>query len=329
VSWLLDDLRLKLLAVLLAVLMLGAVAFAQNPSTTKTFHPPVNYTLPPNLIILNPQRTVAATVSGLSDTIAGMTDNSLTATVNASDAAPGQAVKLNIVIHSLVGPVNIQNASVPIALNIDTRAVEELPIQVITHPVAGWGVTSAVAHCGSTTAPCLVHFDGPLSWEKAANLAASVDYTVPIQATSYTSDNWPIHLRNSNGAIDPQVCNTAPPCGLDITTVAISVTAQAGSTSNTVALIDAPPTAPPASGYRVTGITLSPQTISISGDPAALAKIQRITLSAVSLAGLTSTTTFKVDIRTSLPDGVSIIGPTTICSITYTIQPNPNASPSP
>ncbi len=36
-----DDWRLKLLAVGLAVLMLGAVAFAQNPPTTKSFTVPI------------------------------------------------------------------------------------------------------------------------------------------------------------------------------------------------------------------------------------------------------------------------------------------------
>ena len=324
-SWLVDDWRLKLLALLLALLMLGAVAFAQNPSTTRTFHPPVNYLLPPNLVILNPERSVAVTVNGLSDTISSMTDNSLIATVDASKAAPGPAVKVNIVIRSLVGPVSFQN-TVPIALNIDTRATEDLPVQVITHPVAGWSVSRAIALCGSTTEPCVVHFDGPQSWEKSANLTASVNYTTPIQATNYSSDNWPVQLRNSSGIIDPLSCDTSPPCGLDVTTVSVEVQAQPGSTSTTVPLIDSPPAQGPPAGYRVTGITISPTTINISGDPTVLAKIQRITLPALDLSSSTSTAIFHVNIP--LPDGVSIIGPTSQATITYQIQRNPNASPT-
>ena len=324
-SWLVDDWRLKLLALLLALLMLGAVAFAQNPSTTKTFRTPVNYLLPPNLVILNPERSVAVTVTALSDTINSMTDNSLIATVDASKAAPGPAVKVNIVIRSLVEPVSFQN-TVPIALNIDARATEDLPVQVITHPVAGWSVTKAIALCGSTTQPCVVHFDGPQSWEKSANLTASVNYTTPIQATNYSSDNWPVQLRNSTGVIDPLSCDTSPPCGLDVTTVSVEVQAQPGSTSTTVPLIDSPPAQGPPAGYRVTGITVSPATINISGDPTVLAKIQRITLPALDLSNSTATATFHVNIP--LPDGVSIIGPTSQATITYVIQRNPNASPT-
>jgi YbbR domain-containing protein len=326
-SWLLDDLRLKLLALLLAVLMLGAVAFAQNPSTTRTFHPPVNYTLPTGLVILNPQRSVPATVTGLSDTISTMTDNSLTATVDASKATPGPAVKLNIVIVSLVPNVRVPNNIVPIALNIDVRATEDLPVQVITHPVAGWSVTRAIALCGSTTQPCVVHFDGPQSLEKAANLTASVNYTTPIQATNYASDNWAVQLRNSSGVIDPLACNTSPPCGLDVSTVSVEVQAQAGSTSTTVPLIDAPPSQGPPSGYRVSGVAINPVIVNISGDPTVLAKIQRITLPALDLSSSTSTVSFIVNIP--VPDGVSIIGPSSQAKITYTIQKNPNASASP
>ena len=49
-----DSWRLKLLAVGLAVLMLGAVAFSQNPPTTKSLTVSLNYTVPPNIILINP-----------------------------------------------------------------------------------------------------------------------------------------------------------------------------------------------------------------------------------------------------------------------------------
>jgi len=47
-SWITEDWRLKLLALGLAVVMLGAVAFSQNPPTIKTLSVPLNYRLPPN-----------------------------------------------------------------------------------------------------------------------------------------------------------------------------------------------------------------------------------------------------------------------------------------
>jgi YbbR domain-containing protein len=326
--WIVDDWRLKLLALGLAVVMLGAVAFAQTPATSKTFHPIVNYTLPPDLIVLNPVNTVAATVYGLSETVQSMTDSSLTASVDASKASPGPAVRLTIVISSVQSGVSVQNPRVPVALNIDRRAIQDLQVQVTTHPAAGWSVTKAQALCGGiTTSPCVVHFDGPQSWEKAANMIAVVNYTTPVQANSYDSSNWPIQLRNSNGLVDPLTCNTRPTCGLDINTVAIHVDAQQGSTSTTVPLVDAAPSNGPPAGYRITGITINPSTVVISGDSTVLGRIQRITLPAVDLSNATSTASFQVAIP--YPEGVTSIAGLQRATITYQIAKNPNVAPSP
>jgi YbbR domain-containing protein len=73
----------------------------------------------------------------------------------------------------------------------------------------------------------------------------------------------------------------------------------------------------------VTGITISPVTVVITGDAAALSRIQRIVLPAVDLSNSTSTATFKVTI--TYPGSVS--GSVATASITYQISANPNASP--
>jgi len=69
VSWKLitDDWRLKLLALGLAVLMLGAVAFSQNPPTSRTLSISLVYPpMPVDLILINPPSKTNVTVSGLS-----------------------------------------------------------------------------------------------------------------------------------------------------------------------------------------------------------------------------------------------------------------------
>ena len=47
-SWVTESWRLKLLAIGLSVLMLGAVAFAQNPPTFKTLTVSITYAPIPN-----------------------------------------------------------------------------------------------------------------------------------------------------------------------------------------------------------------------------------------------------------------------------------------
>ncbi|HEX9561335.1 MAG TPA: hypothetical protein VGA76_08885, partial [Candidatus Dormibacteraeota bacterium] len=68
-SWITDDWRLKLLAVGLAVLMLGAVAFSQNPPTSITMKVGINYSVPSGLILINPPKQTTVTVSGLADLV--------------------------------------------------------------------------------------------------------------------------------------------------------------------------------------------------------------------------------------------------------------------
>ena len=88
-NWVTESWRLKLLAVGLSVLMLGAVAFAQNPPTFKTLTvTSIAYTVPPNwpLIVINAPTKTTVRVTGLADTLQSMTPSSLNATVDLSKA---------------------------------------------------------------------------------------------------------------------------------------------------------------------------------------------------------------------------------------------------
>jgi hypothetical protein len=321
-----DDWRLKLLAVGLAVLMLGAVAFSQNPPTTRTLQIPLNYTMPPGLILIKPPTKTIVTYSGLADVISTVTPDRLVALVDATHASPGPAVKLNVTASSTIAGVNVQNPG-PIAVNIDRLVSDSLLVQVNARGAPGWSVTKAVATCpGAQKAnPCTVQFDGPQSWGSAVNLKAVVAFSAPVQANTYDTPNQPIELQNSNGAVDLSSCTTVPCAKLDVTAATIHIEAQTGVTSSTIALVDAPPSHLPPSGFRVTGITIDPITLVITGDPIVLGRIQRITLPAVDLSNSNSTATFKIQIP--YPAGVS--GSVATATITYQIAANPNVSPSP
>ena len=104
-----DDWRLKLLAVGLAVLMLGAVAFSQNPPQTKTFTVPVSVTggsrsradQPADEDHRDGERPRGP------DRVDDQADRIL-AMVDATKASPGPGVKLNVVAKSLVSGVSAQ-----------------------------------------------------------------------------------------------------------------------------------------------------------------------------------------------------------------------------
>jgi YbbR domain-containing protein len=317
VSWLTEDWRLKLLALGLAILMLGAVAFAQNPPTTKTLKRQISYKPSATLVAINPPPSVSVTVTGLSDAIENVTADNLFATVDLSHASAGQAVKLNVTVTTTAN-VTIQPPP-PIVVHMDTIQEKDLPVQVVAHPAPGWVVTK------TSSIPDTVHFTGPASW--AQNLVAFVNYASPVQSTTNTQLNQLIQLQNNNGALNLEPCTTVPCANLDVQTATITIEAQTGSSSSTVPLVAAAPSRPPPADYEVTGVTISPLTVIITGDPTTLGKIQRIILPAVDLSSYTSTAQFRVNIP--FPDGVNPVGSVTTATITYTIQRNPTVSSSP
>ena len=316
--------RLKLLAVGLSVLMLGAVAFAQNPPTFRTLTvSPIQYTIPDNLIVLNAPTRTTVTVTGLADAIQSMNASSLTASFDLTKARPGAAVKVNLAVKSLDVRINVQNPLVPFALNIDTRKTIPLTVQVRFPRVApGWVVIKADAACPNT--PCVVDFDGPAQWENKLN--AYADFTAPVQGDKTVAPNVPISLEQNGAPLDiANFLKSAPYSSLDPAAVEITIQAKTGTTSKQVVLIDSPPSHGPPAGYRVTAITISPLAVVISGKADALLQITTLSLPAVDLSGHTSS--FTVTVTIPYPTGV--VGSFQNARITYSISANPNIQPSP
>ncbi len=323
-NWVTDSWRLKVLAIGLSVVMLGAVAFAQNPPTFKTLTvTSIQYTIPPNLVVINAPTKVAVRVTGLADTIQTLTAASLLASFDLTKATPGPAVKVNLTVTSQLPTVTVQNPSVAFFLNIDRRVKVPLTVQVRLQTVTeGWVPTKTEAKCPNS--PCVVNFDGPAQWE--TNLKAYADVTAPVQTDSIDIPNLAIDLEQNGIPKDTSAfLKTVQPSGLDQAAVAVHIEAKTGTTSKQVVLIDAPPTHGPPSGYRVTAIAIDPISVLITGKADALVKIRSLTLPAVDLSGHTSEVTFRVPI--SYPGTVS--GSVAVARITYSISANPNVQATP
>jgi hypothetical protein len=329
VNWVTESWRLKLLALGLSVLMLGAVAFSQNPPTTKTLPVNILYTgaVPSTLVLINPPSKTNVTVTGLADTIAAVSPNSLTAAFDLSKATVGPRVKVNLIVKSLILGVQVQNPIVPIALNIDRLVPITLTVVPRTPRITnGWQVITTKSEARCPNSPCTVAFTGPQSWE--ANLNAYADFPLPVENGSSDVLAQPVVLVQNGSQLDLTV-TTFPTATLvsnqtgQFPSVAIHIEAKTGTTSRQVVLIDSPPSHGPPTGYRVTAVTVDPITVVISGTPEVLVKITTLTLPALDLSGRTSIITFKVTIP--YPDAV--IGSVAFARVTYSISPNPNASP--
>ena len=319
-----NEWRFKLLAFALAVLMLGAVAFSQNPPRTKSVSVSLGYTVRDGYILISPPSKTTVTIQGLADVIAHINSENLIATVDASKVDTGSTVKVNIHVACVVpcSQVTIQQPA-PIVVNVDAMQVKEVPVQVGVRAAPGWAVTKAVAMCPGATSPnpCKVHFDGPVGWQNSMTATATLSGFVNF--SSKDSPNERVVLGNATGVIDPlAMSNTRPQASVDVVAVNVHVEATAGVTSSTVPLVDAPPSHGPAPGYRVTGVSISPVTTVITGSQAALGRTRSIRLSPVDLSGATADVTVPVNVI--YPAGIT--GEAESATITYTISRNPNAA---
>ena len=328
-SWVTESWRLKLLAIGLSVLMLGAVAFAQNPPTFKTLIVAnFQWTIPPNVIVINAPTKTTVRVTGLADAIQAANASSLTATFDLSKVNPGPAVKVNLVVKSVLSGVTPQDQSVPFLLHVDRRAVVSVTVQVRPpRAVAGWVVTKADAKCPNT--PCNVNFDGPVGWETDSrgqpNLKAYVDVNAPIAGDRIDIGNLLVALEQGGTPLDVTTfAKTVPQSGLDQPSVAVHIEAKTGTTSKQVVLIVAPPSHGPPSGYHLTAINFDPIVVVVSGRADALVKVTSLTLPAADLSGHTSN--FTVSVAIPYPAGVT--GPPQPVRVTYSISPDPSVPPS-
>jgi hypothetical protein len=316
-----DDWRLKLLAVGLAVLMLGAVAFSQNPPQTRTFSVPLSYTVGPDLVIINAPTKTSVTVKGLADLVGSMTADRIQAHVDATKVSPGPDVRLNVVATSLVTGVSAQQPP-PFTANIDRLSVDTLTVLPIDHASPGWEVTKSEVLCPAS--PCVVHFSGPASWE--VNMKAVAIYTSPIENSTYDIPTWGVTLQQGSATLDPsKFSQNQPISGLDVSSVSLHIEARTGTTSRSVALVDSAPIHPPPAGYHVTGVVIAPVTVVLTGPADKLALVQNLSLPPVDLSSSTANTTFTVQIP--FPAGMS--GSVAVAKITYLISANPVVSPSP
>ena len=317
--------RLKLLALGLAVLMLGALAFSQNQPTTRSLTVGLNYTVPPNIILIDPPAKTTVSYSGLSDVISHVNESNLIASVDATHALPGSAVKLIVTAKSLLGSDVTVQTPAPIAVTVDALQKVEVPVQVNARAAPGWSIdpSKTLATCPGVqgTSPCKVHFTGPLSWETNLKALTSVPGLV-VGTNNYL--NQGVQLQNATGNLDLSI-RTVPTPTIDVTSVDIHVEAFAGTTSASIPLLDAQPSHAPPQGYRVTGVTVTPLLVSVTGDPAVLLRVRNIVLPAMDLSNRTSDATFQVQI--AYPNGVT--GDAQTATVKYSISANPNVSPSP
>jgi YbbR domain-containing protein len=332
--------RLKLLALGLAVGLLGAVAFSENPPEYKTVSEKVEYVFPPdnpnaNLVLIGPKTSVDVQVFGLRDAIDQYASNAAGVSVDLTNAHPGN--DQTFIGHPKSPPsgLNFRSTDIPIKLSIEVLKSEELTVDVKTPTASGVDVTTKIATCGNDAVACQVLVTGPPSL--LDGLAAYVNYNAsitsagtlrtPSQKVLFEHHGKPIDLAQFPSQPSP---SWAPPV------VTVKIDTQGGTQTKQVPITYSI-TGTQACGYMITRVDVTPtQMVAIHGPVDAVAKVTAVAVTnPIDITGLSSTKTFARTISTGNSQVTSDSGTITV---TVNVQqqftcsaprPSPTPLPSP
>jgi YbbR domain-containing protein len=303
VGWIVTNWRLKLLALVLTVGLLGAVAFSENPPTFDTVPVRVEYvSLPPDLVVRDPPLTIQVQVAGLRDAVQLYKASPAGVSIDLARARAGANQVFMATPKVDVPGVTPRQGSIPLWLTIEPLVTRQLDIEVRT-PRTSPGIAlipdKTFTTCGNSNDRCQVTVSGAAS--VVNNLKAFVDYHVSISAANrQTSPNEPIQFEVNGRSINlDRDVRTLPALNYTPPTVTVQVATQGGTLSRTVGVMPKMQGAQ-ACGYAISGVDVQPASfVTVSGPIDTVAKLSSVSLdSPVSISGLTATTQFNRTIVT-------------------------------
>src|SRR5919198_431563 len=184
--WLVANWRLKLLAVVLALALLMAVAFSEDPPTASTVKVGVTYSnVPQNLVVMNPPTSVPVNVVGLSDNVKRFSQTSVGAVIDLSKAREGANQSFTARVNANPDGVSIQQTEIPVQLDLEPLATKQLPVEVrVTNVNAGQGISvvpeGTYSTCGDDAQSCQVTVTAPKPM--LDGMHAFVRFDFPVQS---------------------------------------------------------------------------------------------------------------------------------------------------
>ncbi|HVB77416.1 MAG TPA: CdaR family protein [Candidatus Nitrosotalea sp.] len=304
-SWIVSNWRLKLLALVLSVALLGAVAFSENPLTLSTEQVRINYAgsgLAPNVVLVNPPASVGVPVFGVRDAISSLGPASIVVTPDLSHLRVGSTT-VSVTPKILVQGVTAQSNSVQISLTAARLVSQTFAIDVRI-PNLTSGVTIDAAHtfvvCGDTLTPCQVRVTAPASFMNGLDAYVEYSGAIGTQAT-VDSNNYPVHFEQSGRPIDFSALDDYPLPAVDHANVGVHIQTLGGTQSLSVPL-RVTTTGTPACGYQLASVSIQPSAlVQVSGPTGSVSNLSVIQLAPVDLSGLSSGTTVTRPVSTGSP----------------------------
>jgi len=336
VSWIVTNWRLKLLALVLSLGLLGAVAFSENPLTLSSARVKINYAgsgLPSDLVLVNPPPSVAVPVLGVKDAVANLVAGSIVVTPNLAHLKVGSNT-VSVSPKVLVPGVTLQSDTLQLSLTVEHLMTARFAVDIrIPNLSAGVSVDTehTFAVCGDTLTACQVQVTAPASFLKG--LDAYVLYTNSIGPNATVdSNNYPVHFEQNGRPLDFSSLANYPLPTVNHANVGVHIRTLGGTESSPVPL-RVSTTGSLACGYQLAAVVIQPTPIvQVTGPAKQVSALTVITLAPVDLTGLSSGTTVTRAVSTGDPalkaDPTSVKIAVTV-SQAFTCQPAASPSPAP
>ncbi|HAW10744.1 MAG: CdaR family protein [Candidatus Dormibacteria bacterium] len=318
--------RLKLLAVVLAIVSWAGVVLATNPPGTRSVSIPVpqppapNVSLPAGYLLTAPIPNLTVYITGTEEHLDAFSKSSLQVTVdyNAIRAIGNQVpatVRLPVKITNSDPNIDLDDppASVMAAVDTSGSTSETVEVAVSHTPPPGYETGSLVATPNTVTATGpeheLIGIQVRTQQIDLSNQRANFDGTVAL----YPYDGAGRLLSDVN--VTPATVNVA------ITVVGVD-------TTRTASVVLGPVIGAPA-GDQVTMDGYTPVTVTLTGSQDLIngANLATVTTGSIDIAGQTGTVTYHVTIQA--PTGITVSPDTVAVTITVTPLPTPTPAPTP
>jgi YbbR domain-containing protein len=320
--------RLKLAAVVLAVVAWVGVVYAANPpgvrSVTVPVPQPPAVTLPAGYIITQPIPELTVSVAGTQNDLNAFNRSSITMSVDyAAISSIGNrvpaTVDVPITLHNSDPSVQLSNPPRSVPVQVDRTGTQTAAVSV----VVGTNLPAGYREGTVATSPAQVTLTGA-----EHQLRSAVVRTLPIDLGNQRGnfdETLKVYPYTASGQPLSSVINVTP-ASVEVQIEVISVT-----TSRTSAVVLGPLRGLGA-GEAVTSIGYAPTTVTLTGsqDLINAASLDQVVTAAIDLSGQTGTRTYTVSVP-SPATGITV-SPSTV-SVTITVAPiptpTPGASPSP
>jgi YbbR domain-containing protein len=333
-NWIVSNWRLKLLALVMTLGLLAAVAFSQNPVSSRTRDVNINWAnLADGLVLVQPPARIPVTVLGLSDNLRDMAPNSVTATADLAGikfeegGAYPRIVTVNVVPSVVANGVTSRDSKIQLRITVDAKKTATLDVSLkVASTEQGWKVTKEAA-LDKDNQPARVTVTGPSS---AVNgLKAFVTFEPKVNNSSQGVQNVTIQFSDAGGKPVKWPPSTFPQSSQDVLEVATIQITAVRENAQQVVVLKPNVRGQPACGYRVSAIEVVPVTATITGPADQVATVHSIDLLAIDISGATIgiTRTLPIQVQSGLtsdPPRVTVnIGIEQVVSCTPT-SPSPS-----